>query len=91
MKRQELLYRPAMVGDPCCHGRRRLLGTTQTLMRRAKVIDRPHQEHALVQRQGVAGQCPAPARQRREAFPERRVEPVTVDRRIAPPTAAQSS
>ena len=30
----------------------------------------------------------ASARQRREAFPECRVEPVTVDRRIAPPTAA---
>src|SRR5215813_578780 len=78
MKRQELLHRPAMVGDPCGHGRRRLLGTPQTLMRRAKVIDRPHQEHALVQRQGVAGQRPAPARQRREAFPERRVEPLYV-------------
>jgi hypothetical protein len=40
-------------------------------MRRTKVIDRPHQEHPLVQRQGVACQRPAPARQRREAFPKR--------------------
>jgi hypothetical protein len=42
----------------------------------AKVIDRAHQEHALMQRHGVAGQRPATARQRREAFPERRVQPL---------------
>ena len=56
-------------------------------MRRAKVIHRADQEHPLVQRHGMADQRPAPARQRREAFPKRGVHPVTVDRRITPPTA----
>ena len=44
-------------------------------MRRAKVIDRADHAHALVQRQGVARQGPAPARQRREVFPECCVQP----------------
>src|SRR5215813_13163379 len=44
----------------------------------AKVIGRAHQEHARVQRHGVAGQCPATARQRREACPECRVQPFDV-------------
>ena len=34
----------------------------------------------------MAGQRPAPARQRREAFPERCVQPVTIDGGIAPST-----
>ena len=78
MKRQQFVHRPAMVGDPRRHGGRRLLRMRQTRMRRAKVIDRAHQEHPLVQRQGVACQRPAPARQRREAFPERRVQSLNV-------------
>ena len=47
-------------------------------MRCAKVIDRAYHEHPLVQRPGVAGQRPATPRQRREAFPKRGIEPVTV-------------
>ena len=77
-KRQQCPYRPAMIGDSSRHGWCRLLCKGQTLMRYAKVIDRAHQEHPLVQRQGVAGQCPAPARQRREVFPKRCVEPLNV-------------
>src|SRR5437764_2143887 len=60
MKRPKLLHRPAMVGEPCCHGRRRLWGTAQTLMRHAKILDRPHHAHPLVQCQGLACQRPAP-------------------------------
>src|SRR5215475_12999613 len=67
-----------MVGDPCRHGRGRLPCLGQTRMRRAKVLDRPHHEHPLVQCQGVAGQRPAPERQGCEAFPERRVQPLNV-------------
>ena len=82
------MHRPAMVSDPRRHSRRGLLGAGQTRMRCAKVIDRAYHEHPLVQRPGVASQRPATPRQRREAFPKRGIEPVTVDRRIAPPTAA---
>ena len=88
MKRQQFVHRPAMVRDPRRHGRGRLLRRGQTLMGCAEVIDRAYQEHALVQRRRMAGQCPAPACQRREAFSERRVQSVTVDRRIAPSIAA---
>ena len=49
-------------------------------MRRTQVLDGAYQEHPLVQRQGVAYQRPAAARQRREAFPECGVEPLTVGR-----------
>ena len=47
-------------------------------MRRAKVRDRAYQEHALVQRQGVASQRPTTARQWREVFSECRVQPFDV-------------
>jgi hypothetical protein len=50
-----------MVREPSRHGRRRLLCIGQTLMGRAKVLDCTHHEHPLVQRPGVAGQCPATA------------------------------
>src|SRR5262252_4256707 len=80
MKRQQCTHRPAMVSDPSGHSRRRLLHMGQTLMRRAKVIDCAYQEHPLVQRQSVTGQCPATARQRCEVFPKRRVEPLNVGR-----------
>src|SRR3989454_12830340 len=86
MKRQQFVHRPAMVGDPGRHGRRRLLCMGQTLMRCAKVIHRAHHKHPFVQCQGVTCQRPAPTRQRREAFPERRVQPVTVDGGVAPST-----
>ncbi len=88
MKRQQFVHRPAMVGDPSRHGRRRLLRMGQTLMRRAQVIHRAHQKHPFVQCQGVTCQRPATACQRREAFPKRRVQPVTVDGGIAPSTSA---
>jgi hypothetical protein len=78
MKRQQFLHRPAMVSDPRRHGRRCLLDGVETLVRRTKVIDRAHQEHPLVPCQGLACQRPAPTRQRREAFPERRVQPLDV-------------
>ena len=80
MKRQQFVHCPAMVRDPRRHGRRRLLGMGQTFMRRAKVIDRAYHKHPCVQCQGVACQCPAPTRERREAFPKRRVEPLNVRR-----------
>src|SRR5438270_2563833 len=80
MKRPKRLHRPAMVGDPCCHGRRRLWGTAQTLMRHAKILDRPHHAHPLVQWQGLACQRPAPTRQGSKPFTERRVEPFDVGR-----------
>jgi len=88
MKRQQFLHRPAMVRDPSRHGWRCLLDGVETLVRRTKVRDRAHQKHPLVQCQSLAGQRPAPTRQWREAFPERRVEPVTVDGGIAPSTSA---
>src|SRR4029453_14133837 len=69
-----------MVGDPSCHSGRRRPSLMQTLMRRAKVIHRADQEHALVQRQGVACQCPAPPRRWRQAFPECRIQPFDICR-----------
>src|SRR5215510_822577 len=69
-----------MVSDPSRHGRCRLLHMGQTLMRRAKVIDCAHQEHALMQRQGVACQRTATPRQWREVCPERRVQPLNIGR-----------
>src|SRR4051795_7355456 len=91
MKRQKLLPRPAMVGEPCCHGWRRLWGTAQTLMRHAKLIDRPHHEHPLVQCQGLACQRPAPTRQGSKPFTERRVEPFDVCRVDHPVTLRATS
>src|SRR5215831_2932047 len=86
MKRQQFADRPAMVGDPRCHGRcpvdrsraSRLGSQAETRVIRAKVIDRTDQVHPVLQRQGLAGQRPAPARQRCEAFPKRCVEPLNV-------------
>src|SRR5215471_7856860 len=71
MKRQQFPDRPALIRD--ARGHRRggpATGVGQTRMGCAKIIDRAHQEHPLVQRQGLAGQCPAPARQRCEVFTE---------------------
>ena len=89
MKRQQFVHRPAMVRDPRRHGWGGLLRMGQTLMRRAKIIDRAYHEHPLVQRQGVTCQRPAAARQRCEAFPERRVEPFDV-RRVDHPVAVRA-
>ena len=61
-------------------------GVGQTRMRGAEIIDRTDQIHAMLQRQGVACQRSATACQRREAFPERRVQPLNV-RRIDDPIA----
>jgi len=90
MKRQQCVHGPAMVRAPRRHGRGRLLRMGHTLMGCAKVLDRAHHEHALVQRQGMAGQRPAPARQRREVFPERRVQPFA-GRRRDPPAALRAT
>ena len=59
-------------------------------MRCTNVLDRPHHAHPLVQRQGVACQRPAPACQGREAFPERRVQPLPV-RRLDPPVPVRAA
>jgi hypothetical protein len=69
-----------MVREPSGHGRRGLLAGVETLVRRTKVRDRAHHAHPLVQGPGLAGQRPAPPRQRREAFPERRVPVLDVCR-----------
>jgi hypothetical protein len=76
-----------MVGDSSRHGRCYLLGAIETGVRCTKVIGRTDQVHRVVQRQSLARQSPTPTRQRRKAFAERGVEPVTVGRRITPPTA----
>jgi len=47
-------------------------------MQRAKVRDCADQEHPRVQSQGLACQRLASTRQRREAFPKCRVEPLNV-------------
>src|SRR5215475_5146491 len=60
-------------------------------MRRAKVIDRADQEHALVQRPGVTRQRPTTARQRREAFSECRVQPFDVRGVDHPPALRAAS
>ncbi len=80
MKRQQFLHRPAMIGDPSRHSWRHLVSAFQTRMRRAKIIDRAHQEHPLMQRQGLASQRPAPTSQASEALTERGVEPLDVRR-----------
>jgi len=49
-------------------------------MGHAKVIDCAHQEHPLVQCQGLACQRPAPTSQGSKPFTERRVEPFDVCR-----------
>src|SRR5262245_54553287 len=67
-----------MVRDPRRHGWGRLLRRGQTRMGCAEVIDCADHEHALVQRHSMAGQRTAPARQRCEAFSERRVQSLNV-------------
>jgi hypothetical protein len=96
MERQQCSNRPAMVGDPSRHGRcpgdrcraRRLGSKAETRVIRAKVIDRANQVHPVLQRQRVTCERPTAAGQGCQALPKRGVEPVTVGRRIAPPTAA---
>src|SRR5207253_8295307 len=51
---------------------------------------RAYQEHPLVQRQGLACQCPATTRQGSETFPERRVEPFDI-RRVDHPVALRAT
>ena len=75
-----------MVGDPSCHGRcpvgryraSRLGSKAETRVICTKIIDRTDQVHPVLQRQGLACQRPATARQRCEAFPKRCVEPLHV-------------
>src|SRR2546423_6851657 len=80
MKRQEFSDGPDMCCDTSGHGRRRHPSVAETRVRCAKVIDRADQVHAMLQRQCVARERPATARQRCEVFPERRVEPLNVGR-----------
>ena len=75
-----------MVSDPSCHGRcpvgrsraSRLGSKAETRVIGTKIIDCTDQVHPVLQCQGVAGQRPAAARQRCEAFPERRIQPFDV-------------
>lgn len=68
-----------MIGDPCGHGWR-LLATchTQTLVRRAAVVDRTDHVYAMLQRQRAPRQGPPAPRQRGQAFAACRVEPLEV-------------
>src|SRR5439155_19510092 len=92
MKRPQFPDGPAMIRDASGHGRRRDTSVAETRVRCAKVIDRAEQVHAMLQRQCVACERPATARQRCEAFPERRVEPLNggrVDDAVALRAASQ--
>ena len=89
MKRQQFVDGPAMIRDASGHRRcGPATGGGQTRMWRAKIIDGPDEIHTVLQRQRTARQCTPAACQRGQPLTERGVEPVTVGRRIAPPTAA---
>ena len=86
---QQLVHTPAMIGNASSHRRGPLAtGMGQTRMRCTEIIDRPEQIHAMLQRQRAACQRAASTGQRRQTLPKRRVQPVTVGRRVAPPTTA---
>src|SRR5215831_13485304 len=86
VKRQQFPNTPAMVGDPGGHRGRALhtratscrLRHSQTLMRRAEVVDGADQVHAVPQRASLPRQRSAPAGQRRESLAKRRVEALNV-------------
>ena len=79
MKRQQFTHCPTMVGNASSHGWRcRATGVSQTRVRGTEVIDRADQIHPVLQGQQAAGQCPASAGQRRQAFPECGVQPLKV-------------
>jgi hypothetical protein len=65
-------------------------GGSETRMGRTKIIDRTDQIHAVLQRQCAARQRSTAACQRDQMCTEGRVEPVTVDGGITPPTPASS-
>lgn len=75
MKRQQLLDRPAMIGNPGCHGRcpldTRSAGhrgsETQACVIRTEVVDRTDQIHPVPQCQHTARQRSAATGQRRHA------------------------
>ena len=74
-----------MRGNPGSHSRRTIDGRlaprrrdTQTLVRRAKVVDCTDQGHPVLQRAALAGQRPTAARQRGESLAEGGVEPFNV-------------
>ncbi len=76
---------PTMRGNPGSHSRRTIDGRlahrrrdTQTLVRRAKVVDCADQVHPVLQRAALAGQRPPAARQRGQALAEGGVEPFNV-------------
>jgi hypothetical protein len=86
MKRQQFLDGPAMIGDPSDHGGRSLHtrpadprgGEAQTLMIGTEVVDRANQIHPVPQRLHLTRQYPAAARQRGQAFAERRVQSLNI-------------
>jgi hypothetical protein len=86
--RQQVWHTPTMICDPGGHGRSLqhaasagpTHGKAEARMRCTEVGDTPNQIHAVLQRQCAACQRPAPARQRSEAFPKRRVQPFNVGR-----------
>ena len=80
VKPQQLPDGPAMSRDARGHRRRRHPSVAETGVRRAQVSERAPQAPPLVPRQGLAGPRPATARQRGEAVPARRGEPLTVGR-----------
>jgi hypothetical protein len=80
VKPQQLPDGPAMRRDARGHRRRRHPSVAETGVRRAQVSERAPQAPPLVPRQGLAGPRPATARQRGEAVPARRGEPLTVGR-----------
>src|SRR5690242_3180321 len=55
-------------------------GVSQTRVWCAEIINRTDQIHTMLQRQRVARQRSATACQRREALPERRVQPLNIGR-----------
>jgi hypothetical protein len=86
MKRQQLLDGAAMIGDSGGHGRRprdsppadHRCSQAETRVRRTEVVDGADYVHPVLQGQGAARQCPASARQRRQALTECRVQSLDV-------------
>jgi hypothetical protein len=86
MKRQQFLDGPAMIRNPCGHGRCPLhtppigprASEAQTRMIRTEVVDRTNQIHAVPQSRRTACQRSATTGQRRQTLTERCVQPLHV-------------
>jgi hypothetical protein len=87
MIRQPFVYTPAMIRDPGGYCWRRGAHRAETRMRGTKIIHRADQIHPVLYGHRAACQRPTSTRQRCQTLTKGRVEPVTVDRRITPPTA----